>query len=111
MPVEFHKGVDRRKLPILSDDGFRYRREILTDCTEEQSRVLERMEELLIDLIFDFTMEQGTVLLLDNHRFLHGRTTILDPERHLRRVRFQPGLIFEKSYARVRLTLLGLRRI
>jgi alpha-ketoglutarate-dependent taurine dioxygenase len=92
IPAEFHKGVNRRRLPILANDSFRYRREILLDCTRVQEEVLDKMEEALTapGIVFRCRLERGTVLLLDNHRYLHGRTTILDPERHLRRVRFQP---------------------
>jgi len=33
-------------------------------------------------------LRSGMILLLDNARFLHARTEVRDPERHLLRMRF-----------------------
>ena len=35
-----------------------------------------------------FELKTGQLILLNNRRFLHARTTIKDPERHLVRIRF-----------------------
>jgi hypothetical protein len=35
-------------------------------------------------------LDNGTLLILDNARFLHARDKILDRDRHLLRMRFHP---------------------
>lgn len=82
VPAEFCKGVGRVWGPLLCGaDLMRYRREVLEADVPEFSLALQG-ERVSLDLA------EGTLLLLDNWRFLHGRTTILDPARHLLRVRF-----------------------
>jgi alpha-ketoglutarate-dependent taurine dioxygenase len=90
VPEEFHKGVSSRRLPIVTGDKLRYRREILdeTACSPEQLKALNQFEELLTDGTHQMVLEDSTILLLDNCRFLHGRTEVVDPQRYLRRVRF-----------------------
>jgi alpha-ketoglutarate-dependent taurine dioxygenase len=53
--------------------------------------VLKKIENLLATFDPDtmLTLETGMVLILDNHRYLHARTKVLDPERWLKRMRIK----------------------
>lgn len=55
--------------------------------------VLDKFESLIdiqkSNLIKYCQLKSNTVVFVDNCRYLHGRTEINDPKRHLRRVRFQ----------------------
>jgi alpha-ketoglutarate-dependent taurine dioxygenase len=95
VPKEFRKGVSEQRLPILQGDTLRYRREIIDDnqCSDQQREAMDQFEHSLTRCTQNFTLPEGTVLLLDNWRFLHGRTEVLDHRRHLRRVRFHGGLL------------------
>lgn len=82
VPAEFCKGVSHVWGPLLCGaDLMRYRREVVDSDVSEFSLALQGARE-------SADLAEGTLLLLDNWRFLHGRTTILDPLRHLLRVRF-----------------------
>ncbi|MBX3171129.1 MAG: DUF309 domain-containing protein [Candidatus Eremiobacteraeota bacterium] len=82
VPAEFCKGEERVRGPLLcGQDLMRYRREVLDSDIPEFSAALQG-ERTSLDLA------EGTLLLLDNWRFFHGRTAILDNSRHLLRVRF-----------------------
>ena len=80
VPAEFCKGSSGIWGPLLCGlDLMRYRGEIADDG--EFASALEGRREVS-------DLAEGTLLLLDNWRFLHGRTPVLDPSRHLLRVRF-----------------------
>ncbi len=80
VPSEFSKGLAGIHGPLLCGlDLMRYRREI-ADVPEFTSALEGRRE--VRDL------PEGSLLLLDNWRYLHGRTAIRDESRHLLRVRF-----------------------
>ena len=90
-PVEYDKGVPYRDGPIVFGDGLmRYRRKIIDEqlCPEavpaldELDAAIGAVEPLRMRL------RSGAILLLDNARFLHARTEVRDPERHLLRMRF-----------------------
>jgi len=69
---------------------MRYRRKIIDEqlCPEavpaldELDAAISAVEPLRMRL------RSGTILLLDNARFLHARSEVRDPERHLLRMRF-----------------------
>lgn len=90
VPKEFYKGVWQARLPIVHQGALRYRREIIdeSECSEEQLEALSRFEEILTQQARELSLDESSILLLDNRRFLHGRTEVLDPLRHLTRVRF-----------------------
>jgi len=99
VPKEFHKGLDHIIGPIVSTDGqhkLRYRRDIIQPLTEEAEKALAALNEIIERLgedekvIGDDVMRDGTVVLLDNARWLHARTQINDPDRWLRGVRWGP---------------------
>ncbi len=56
-------------------------------------QVLAKFESLLntneSNLIKYYFLKKNSIILLDNARFLHGRTKINDLNRHLVRMRFQ----------------------
>jgi len=91
VPAEFDKGLPFRDVPILFGEGLmRYRREIIDDeaagsaraALDELDAAIESVEPVRLRL------RSGMILLLDNARFLHARTEVRDPERHLLRMRF-----------------------
>lgn len=90
-PAEYNKGLPYRDAPILFGDGLmRYRREIIDEefclsaipALDELDKAISDVKPLRLQL------PSGTILLLDNARFLHARTEVRDPERHLLRMRF-----------------------
>jgi alpha-ketoglutarate-dependent taurine dioxygenase len=90
-PAEYAKHTAYRDAPILFGDGLmRYRRAIIdeeldrdaTAALDELDAAITAVEPLRLRL------HSGDILLLDNARFLHARSEVLDPERHLLRMRF-----------------------
>jgi alpha-ketoglutarate-dependent taurine dioxygenase len=80
------------QLPVM-----RFREDILTPLTGRAARALEelkgvfRNEEIQAHAILHLRatdLPKGSVVLIDNRRSLHARNDIKDPERHLRRVRW-----------------------
>jgi len=93
VPKEFFKGVQYIEAPIIQPNGtFRYRDECvdISEHTNQQQTALQELEALLRDpsLRKSFFMKKGTIWILDNGKFFHGRTEILDKRRHLKRIRF-----------------------
>ncbi|KAI8948463.1 hypothetical protein F4801DRAFT_556985 [Xylaria longipes] len=105
IPLEFIKDTMQQRivgsLMAIDQDGqpsmMRFRRDILTPLTEKASSALR---ELDISLEQARTQSQstvhltssdipaGSIILMDNRRWLHARNNINDPQRHLRRVRW-----------------------
>jgi len=98
VPKEFHKGVDHIVGPIISSDGqrkLRYRMEIIQPLTEEAEKALAALDGILGTLgedekvLGDDCMRDRTVVLVDNARWLHARSRVNDPDRLLRRARWE----------------------
>lgn len=103
IPNEFRKNnnLDFNEGPIISCDGYkqhicRYRSDIIIERDKLHDNVKSALNcfESLIDikksnLISYFQLKSNTIILVDNCRYLHGRTEIIDSIRHLRRIRFQ----------------------
>lgn len=96
VPPEFRKDHNNSvKAPIILDTQqclMRFRQDIVTeDSLGEKQKwafgLLRNALENNPDEI-QFNLPKDSVLLLDNARFLHGRTTIFDKTRHLVRTRF-----------------------
>jgi alpha-ketoglutarate-dependent taurine dioxygenase len=90
-PVEYDKGVPYRDAPILFGDGLmRYRRKIIDErlCPEARPALDELDAAIGAVEPLRLRLRSGTILLLDNARFLHARSEVRDPERHLLRMRF-----------------------
>ena len=90
-PAEYERGLPPRDVSIVFGDGLmRYRRKIVDEelCREavpaldELDAAIGAVEPLRLRL------RAGNILLLDNARFLHARTEVRDPQRHLLRMRF-----------------------
>ncbi|KAK7931225.1 hypothetical protein PG985_001937 [Apiospora marii] len=105
-PPEFIKDPMRRYLvgSVLetgeggpSDILMRYREDIVTPLSEEAAEALNdlrdilRNESIISPMVLRLSsadMSEGSILLVDNRRWLHSRTQVQDPMRHLRRVRW-----------------------
>ncbi|KAJ5671669.1 hypothetical protein N7507_000796 [Penicillium longicatenatum] len=105
IPPEFIKDTNHRAIigSILATDGkprniiMRYRRDIITPVSYRAEKALDELERALqqhevqsrsvLHLTPDM-LPGGSIILLDNRRWLHARNEINDPERHLRRVRW-----------------------
>ena len=102
IPNEFikEKTIFSNTGSILSFDKLnsaicRYRRDIInSDRTDDKFKNLLNKFESLVDiktskLIKYCQIKSNTIILVDNCRYLHGRTEIKDCNRRLRRIRFQ----------------------
>ena len=84
--------------PIISDyPKFRFRYDTFKKGIELQQdydmdrklSVIEKLHSMIESSpeIFRYTLKKGEIILIDNHRVLHGRTSFSDYERLLYRVR------------------------
>ena len=93
VPLEFKKDINQINATLIDNNNFiRYRKDIIdrTACNQEQLDALDELElkMALPDNMAKLMLNSGEILLLDNRRYLHARTKILDKSRHLKRVRF-----------------------
>lgn len=104
VPPEFVRSEDGGSIvgSVLAADGpgaprmIRFREDIVTPLTAEAGVAMEELRKVLLgpELRAETlhlgaeSMPRGTALLLDNRRWLHARNEVRDPERHLRRVRW-----------------------
>jgi hypothetical protein len=93
IPLEFRKSsdIDHINAPILSDDDkIRYRSDILSEENNEQFNELNS----IIHKVKKYRpiLNKYTMIILNNQKYLHGRTKILDRRRHLLRIRFNRPL-------------------
>ncbi|EHK46106.1 hypothetical protein TRIATDRAFT_292284 [Trichoderma atroviride IMI 206040] len=105
IPPEFIK--DPRKQNIIGSlmaadeqgqlNMLRFRRDLVTALTERAAKALHELEAAVQDANAQFQstvhltakdFPAGTIILMDNRRWLHARHSIKDPNRHLRRVRW-----------------------
>ncbi|KAL0943350.1 taurine catabolism dioxygenase [Colletotrichum truncatum] len=104
-PAEFIKDPTRKGIigPVFSTNSegqstmIRFREDILSPLTDRAARALEKLKEALAgeEVQMQSTVHlkstdlpKGSIILMDNRRWLHARNHINDPERHLRRVRW-----------------------
>ncbi|KAJ6109728.1 hypothetical protein N7486_001963 [Penicillium sp. IBT 16267x] len=104
VPREFIKEETRKHVvgSLLQVDNklrttqLRFREDIITPLTEPAKVAFEEIQRALAS---DFIQSQvvhltssvlprGSIIAMDNRRWLHGRDEVLDPDRHLRRVRW-----------------------
>ena len=104
IPLEFYKGGSKftygsilsLKRDKLNHLLCRYRNDLILNRDEigqEIKNALNKFEKLINlkeakDIKYHF-LKENSIILLDNCRFLHGRTKVNDPNRHLVRMRFQ----------------------
>ncbi|KAJ5909262.1 hypothetical protein N7495_001944 [Penicillium taxi] len=102
VPPEFIKSAEKKYivgnlLAITAGPEasckLRFREDIITPLTADASRALDELKSILysneaqkkaIHLTPD-TLPRGSIIMIDNHRWLHARDEINDPNRHLRR--------------------------
>lgn len=105
IPPEFIKDSKQRHIhgSVLSanKDGratmMRFRSDILTPLTDRADRALQELKETLqkVETLQTSTLHltakdlpERSIILVDNRQWLHARNEIKDPQRHLRRVRW-----------------------
>lgn len=111
IPPEFIKEPSRRKIVgnimATGETGatdtsmMRFRRDLLQPLTSAAASALKELDTLLDDSrasngpaatstvhLKATDCPAGTIILMDNRRWLHARDDIKDPERHLRRIRW-----------------------
>lgn len=93
VPQEFFKGIDSIQACIMDKNfNIRYRREIIDfkNLTPKQLKAIEELESLVYSPQWcrGIILSNNQILILSNKRFLHARTQIKDPKRHLQRIRF-----------------------
>ncbi|CAG8227636.1 unnamed protein product [Penicillium salamii] len=105
IPPEFVKDPTKGSIlgSILSNSArdksivMRYREDIIAPITASASLALKELRSALKELELSHDailhlksedMPEGSIILFDNRRWLHARNQIKDPNRHLRRVRW-----------------------
>ncbi|KAI0537866.1 hypothetical protein GGR58DRAFT_470139 [Xylaria digitata] len=109
IPKEFVKDPAKQKIigNLMAIDQesqscmMRFRRDILTPLTERAARALEELDACLQITgagaqsespstvhLTSADFPTGTIIMMDNRRWLHARNNINDPKRHLRRLRW-----------------------
>ncbi|KKO98516.1 hypothetical protein THAR02_09379 [Trichoderma harzianum] len=104
-PPEFIKHPDHQHIvgSILMADGegrltmMRFREDLLTPLNERASAALKELKQALQGTearshstlhLTAQALPERSIILIDNRRWLHARNHVKDPERHLRRVRW-----------------------
>ncbi|KAF5857531.1 hypothetical protein ETB97_005670 [Aspergillus alliaceus] len=106
VPPEFVKSDAKRQIigSLLASDVsgvpsmVRFREDIVTPLSIEAAAALAELKSCLLGLevqsetlhLTPECLPQGSVVLMDNCRWLHARNEVRDPARHLRRVRWDP---------------------
>jgi len=88
VPPEYQKSGDEIEAPLIWNKKIRYRRELLIEPNEEVIHALNEFELLAKKFQQKIMLRENSLLIFDNHRFLHGRTRVLDKQRHLKRIKF-----------------------
>lgn len=105
IPAEFIKDPNQKHIIGTvfgtSNDSqttvIRFREDILEPLTERAHQALAELKETLLREeaqahstvhLKATDLPKGSIILMDNRRWLHSRNHINDPERHLRRVRW-----------------------
>ena len=93
VPPEFKKDEDHIHATVIDADfNVRFRKEIidLASISDDMKLALNEFEQLCYspDLNRSLFVEKNSIMIIDNKRFLHARTQIKDPSRHLKRIRF-----------------------
>ncbi|CAI6339874.1 unnamed protein product [Periconia digitata] len=105
VPQEFMKNPTKRWIfgsiltPHHPNKGIsiRFRRDLISAVTTRASQALAELDLLLQDATVQSSsslrlsaqdLPRGSVIVIDNRKWLHARNQIKDQERHLRRVRW-----------------------
>lgn len=103
-PPEFvkdprHQFITGNLLASGEGDGgwtMRFRRDIVSAASERGATALDELDRAVkspevLDHVVNLgprELPKGSIILLDNRRWLHCRNEVRDPGRHLRRVRW-----------------------
>lgn len=91
-PPPSHVKSGYIKQPILSRDTkrptIRFRSDLIETSSDEQRRLIDRFAERVKANSRTLHLSKGELLVVDNHRMLHGRTDIVanPSKRHLLRI-------------------------
>ncbi|CAG7970881.1 unnamed protein product [Penicillium olsonii] len=100
VPPEFIKKDDQRSIigSVLTNrgSGLRFREDIITPLTPSAAQAFEELKRMLRSAearsrtihLSPEVLPSGSIVLVDNRRWLHARNEVRDPMRHLRRVRW-----------------------
>lgn len=93
LSVEFGLEVLAKEASVIDNDlNLRFRRDIIDEyaCSSEQIEALNELDCIIYNSmnIRKIDLPKNSLLLMNNGKFLHARTSIKDKNRHLRRVRF-----------------------
>lgn len=104
IPPEFIKSPETKDIignllatnPNGKSTQLRFREDIVSPLCQEAEKALVELKSVLLgpaakQQILNLTPEllsRGSIILMDNGRWLHARNDIRDPTRHLRRVRW-----------------------
>ncbi|KAJ5374596.1 hypothetical protein N7517_006602 [Penicillium concentricum] len=103
VPPEFTKTVGKQHIvgnllavkPGNSGSQLRFREDITVPLTPNAAKALDELKEILYGGAREETLHltpqslpQGSIIMMDNRRWLHSRNEVKDPNRHLRRVRW-----------------------
>ncbi|KAJ5986868.1 hypothetical protein N7451_011233 [Penicillium sp. IBT 35674x] len=80
----------------LRTTQLRFRQDIITPLTESAKIALNELQRALtsddiqsrVVRLTSSMLPRGSIIAMDNRRWLHGRDEVLDPNRYLRRVRW-----------------------
>ncbi|KAJ5560172.1 hypothetical protein N7513_002571 [Penicillium frequentans] len=115
VPPEFKKSPEDQYivggLLATSADGktaqLRFREDIITPLEEQAAEALEELKSVLLGPAANANtlhltaqdLSRGSIILMDNRRWLHARNHVKDPNRHLRRVRWDARAFGASSFA------------
>lgn len=105
VPPEFSKGIHSIDGSVVNqaeepnDLRIRFRSEIIQPLSSRAEQALQGLNRVLApgseakieDIKISLTpqdLPSNTIVLMDNSRWLHARTEVMDPKRHLRRIRW-----------------------
>ncbi|CAG8902414.1 unnamed protein product [Penicillium egyptiacum] len=104
VPPEFEKCPEDEyvvgSLLARSADGkaaqLRFREDIITPLNPQAAEALEELKRVILGPVSNShtlhltaqDLSWGSIILMDNRRWLHARNQVKDPNRHLRRVRW-----------------------
>lgn len=93
VPLEFKRDVETINAHIIDANlNVRYRKELIVESSlsENLKIALNEFDQLCKSPFLNrwFELNDNQILILDNRRYLHARTKIIDKDRHLMRIRF-----------------------
>lgn len=98
VPPEFIKDEKQTHIvgPVLFEAQLRFRSDIISPLTPRADGAFHELQDVLgtadskgdVMHLSPEMLPRGSIVIMDNRRWLHARNAVLDPGRHLRRVRW-----------------------